>query len=517
MPIRMSDDDDSSGGYSGNQDGKRGGNGGGGSGIGGALIGMLLPLLMRNPKLLIPILIIGGIFFAYKSCNPGGASHNTEQHASYGTGATLDPKVYDSTEVYAALSPDEQLPESVSLERFAPNPGDQGQQGSCVGWGSTYAARTILEAVTTGQDPNKIVFSPAFTYNQIGLEDCQGTYIDKAVDLLTKDGAVPFNKFPYDENSCSKQPDNYVLKEASQFKMKGANRLSISGDDYTCDVNAIRENLAHNAPVVIGMAVGGSFMQDMEGQEIWIPTNNDYNKSGFGGHCMCIIGYDDFKFEKDGAFLIQNSWGPKWGINGRAWVSYSDFVTFASEAYGLYPMPDRNNKDKLNCSLALIEKESKNYIPLVNKGNNIYSTTQPVKISTKFKVEFKNNIECYVYIFGKEVDNGSYVLFPYTPKHSAYCGVTGTRVFPRNQSMSPDEKGTKDYICVLISKNQLDYKSLNEKFNTNKTLDFQTRINQIITDDLISDVKFNIDNKVNFTANATTKNIVPILIEINKN
>lgn len=122
-----------------------------------------------------------------------------------------------------------------------------------------------------------------------------------------------------------------------------------------------------------------------------------------------------------------------------------------------------------------------------------------------------------MYIFGKEIDNGSYVLFPYTPKHSAYCGVTGTRVFPRNQSMSPDEKGTKDYICVLISKNQLDYKSLNEKFNSNKTLDFQTRINQIIADDLISDVKFNIDNKVNFTANATTKNIVPIIIEINKN
>ena len=58
---------------------------------------------------------------------------------------------------------------------------------------------------------------------------------------------------------------------------------------------------------------------------------------------------------------------------------------------------------------------------------------------------------------------------------------------------------------------------MNEKFNNNKTLDFQTRINQIIEDDLISDVKYIIDNKVNFTANVTTKNIVPIIIEINKN
>ncbi len=70
---------------------------------------------------------------------------------------------------------------------------------------------------------------------------------------------------------------------------------------------------------------------------------------------------------------------------------------------------------------------------------------------------------------------------------------------------------------MLISKNQLDYKTLNEKFNSNKKLDFQTRINQLIKDDLITDVTFNIDNKVNFTANATTKNIVPIIIEITKN
>lgn len=510
----MSDDNDSNSGY----DGKQGRNSGpGGGGGGGNIIMMLLPFLFRYPKLLILVLIIGGAFYFFRGGCSGGGNAAHEQRASYGTGATLDPAVYDSTEVYAALSPDEHLPERVSLERFAPTPGDQGQQGSCVGWGSTYAARTILEAVNTGQDPNQIVFSPAFTYNQIGSNDCQGTNIDKAMDLMTSEGSIAFNKFPYDENSCSKQPDNYVLKEASQFKMKGANRLSISGDDYTCDVNAIRENLTHNAPVVIGMSVGGTFMQDMEGNDTWTPTNHDYDKNGFGGHCMCIIGYDDYKFEKDGGFLIQNSWGPKWGKNGRAWVSYKDFVAFANEAYGLYPMPDKTDKSKLSCSLALIEKESKQYIPLVNKGNNIYSTTQPVKISTKFKVELKNNIECYVYIFGKEVDNGSYVLFPYTPKHSAYCGVTGTRVFPRDQSMSPDEKGTKDYICVLISKNQLDYKALNEKFNANKNQDFQTRINQLIENDIITDVQFNIDNKVNFVANAASKNIVPIIIEINKN
>ena len=513
MPIRMTDDDDSNSGYDGNQ-GRNPGSGGGGF-PGGNLIGMLLPLLLRYPKLLIVLIIVGGAFYLFKGGCSGGAAK--EQRASYGTGATLDPKVYDSTDVYAALSPDEQLPESVSLERFSPNPGDQGQQGSCVGWGSTYAARTILEAVATGQDPNQIKFSPAFTYNQIGLEGCQGTYIDRAMDLLTQTGGVPYNKFPYDENSCSKQPDNYVLKEASEFRMKGANRLSISGDDYTVDVNAMRENLAHNAPVVIGMSVGGSFMQEMEGKEFWQPTQYDYDKSGFGGHCMCVIGYDDYKFENDGAFLIQNSWGPKWGKNGRAWVSYKDFVYFTNEAYGVYPMPDKANESRLSCAIALIEKESKQIIPLVNKGNNVFSTVSPMKIGTKFKVQLKNNIECYVYVFGKETDNGSYVLFPYTPKHSAYCGITGTRVFPRDKSMTPDEIGNKDYIAVLISKTPLDFKALNAKFNANKNKDYQQRINEIMASDMITNVQYNVDSKINFNADTKEKNVVPIIIEITKN
>ena len=192
----MTDDDDANQGYSGNQ-GNRNSGGGGNSG-GGNIIMMILPFLFRYPKIVIPLLLIGGAFYFFKGGCSGGSSK--EQRASYGRGATLDQKVYDSAQVYAALSPDEQLPERVSLEKFAPSAQDQGQQGSCVGWGSTYAARTILEAVNTGQDPNKIAFSPAYTYNQIGLEDCQGTYINKAMDLLTNNGSVPYKEFPYDEN-----------------------------------------------------------------------------------------------------------------------------------------------------------------------------------------------------------------------------------------------------------------------------------------------------------------------------
>jgi C1A family cysteine protease len=58
---------------------------------------------------------------------------------------------------------------------------------------------------------------------------------------------------------------------------------------------------------------------------------------GFGGHAMCVIGYDDRK--EGGAFQIMNSWGNDWGVNGIGWVLYKDFKHFVREAYGLDPMP----------------------------------------------------------------------------------------------------------------------------------------------------------------------------------
>lgn len=510
----MSKDDDSNEGYSGRQSSGGGGFGGGGGFPGGNLIGFLLPLLMRNPKLFVIVLIVGGGYFLYnKSCS---SQHKTKQEQAYSKGATLDQEVYDKNEVYAALDNDEPLPEKVSLERFTPDAKDQGQQGSCVGWGSTYYARTILESIKTGQNPNTIAFSPAFTYNQIGLQDCQGTYITKAVDLLTNVGSVGYNAFPYNENSCDQQPSQSQIQEAASFKMRGGNRLTLNGDDYTVDVNAIRQNLANNAPVVIGMMVGGTFMQEMEGKDVWLPSERDYNKRNFGGHCMCVIGYDDHFFENDGAFLIQNSWGQRWGKNGKAWVSYKDFVYFTNEAYGLDALPNQQNVNKLACDLALIDKDSKQEIPLVNTKANVYETQSNLKAGDKFKIRFANNVECFVYVFGKETDNTVYTLFPYTPKHSAYCGITGARVFPRDYSMEVDKIGNRDFIGVVISKQKLDYKTIASELSQNKTVDFSEKFKNYFYKQTISDVNYKSSNRISFVATTGEKTILPILIEIKK-
>ncbi|MBS1650385.1 MAG: peptidase C1 [Bacteroidetes bacterium] len=517
MPIRMSEDDDSNEGYSGSQDTDRGNFGGGGSGFpGGGLINLLLPLLFRYPKLLILVLLFGGgYYFFNKGCSD--AHHqNSRKKSAYATGATLDKTVYDKNEVFATLDNGEPLPDKVSLENFAPIAGDQGEQGSCVGWGSTYCARTILEATKNNATDNKTVFSPAFTYNQIGASGCQGAYITNAVKLLSETGAVPYNDFPYNDKSCEKQPNNQLINEAQQFRMKGATRLTLNGNDYTIDVNAIRQNLAKNAPVIIGMAVGGSFMQQMEGHEFWQPNNYDYSRNGFGGHCMCIIGYDDNYFEQDGAFLIQNSWGAKWGINGRAWVSYKDMVYFTNEAYGINPIPSEKEQNTLSCKIELVLKKTKTPINLNYLQNNEFESSKKLSFGDKFKIKLTNSAECYIYIFGKETDGGSYILFPYTKKHSAYCGITGLRVFPRDYSLEVDKIGTKDEIAILISKEQLDFKAINETFNKNKNQPLRKRVLDLFPEKQIEEPTFKSNGSIDFNCILNGKTLLPILISITK-
>ncbi len=522
MPIRMVEDEnndspDNSGGRS---EPGNGGGGGGGRGIGGGIIGMLLPLLMRNPKLLIIVVILGGAYMMFGGGCGGAASllnQQNEEQTTLNKGATLDPKEFDRAEVFEPLSAEgNTMPERVSLEQYAPQRKNQGQQGSCVGWGSAYAAHSILQSIATNQNPDQAAFSPAFLYNQIGLEGCQGSYIFRAMENMSKVGSLPNSQFTYDENDCSRKPSQMQLSQASQFKLKGANRLTKNGDDQTIDMLAMKQNLAQGAPVVIGMMVGGSFMQGMMGNKVWVPDAGDYDMQGFGGHCMCVIGYDDYL--EGGAFQIMNSWGPEWGENGLGWVRYKDFQYFTKEAYGTYPMGNANNTNKQQqLQLGLLNTATKQLIPFKN-GNetNLFETVGAIRKGDKFKIQVSNTADCYTYVFGQETDGSSYILFPYTPKHSPYCGIVGTRLFPKDYSMQADDKGNKDYMAVVITKTPIDFKKLNDAINTSKKSTYSAKINEVLANQLGS-ARYQVNNTINIDAGTDTQKTLAFVMAINKN
>lgn len=529
MPIRMVDDPNDQQQNVPDNDDHGGGRGPNFPGGGGGLFS-LLPLLLGLFRSKLGIVVIIGIalfFFLGRGggCNMGGIGNAISQFTK---GGILDPNEFKKADIYEPLAEDDgknPLPEAVSLLKFAPERLNQGQQGSCVAWSSAYAARTIIETTSTGKEPNTTAFSPSFLYNNIGLEGCQGSYIIRAMEFMQQRGALPLSEFAYTDQDCSRMPNNQQMQEASNYRVRSFTRLTDGDNISNLNIRAIKEHLAKDAPVVIGMMVGGTFMQDMMGQEVWHPTSEDRSQMGFGGHAMCVIGYDDRK--DGGAFQIMNSWGPEWGVNGIGWVRYNDFKYFVREAYGIDPMPKKGAAANraMECSVGLYNNEQKQYIPLSFKGSNVFENSIPIQKGTKFKIEIKNSVECYLYLFGAETDGSSYVLFPYikqgemSSKFSPYCGITGYRLLPRGMSLMADSIGNKDYFAVVVSKQPLDYIKLNQSISQSTQRTYAGKLNEALKQINSQTVRYNNtkEGTMYFKADVGDDGVVGCVVEINKN
>lgn len=526
MALHMVDDpqDQNEQDYNDNSGGGGGRNtGGGGSGAGGLIA--FLPLVLSLFKggggkgIFVLLLLAAGAYFILgrSGCESGSAINNLFSQSGY----SYSPQEFSKASVYEGLEDDNTknpLPERVSLSAYAPQRMNQGKQGSCVAWSSAYAARTILQSASTRTNPDQNAYSPAFLYNNIALDGCQGSYLQRAMEFMQKAGSVPFQDFQYDENDCSRQANNSVFQKAALGKIHGFHRLTESDNVNGLNIRAIKEHLAKDAPVVIGMMVGGSFMEGMMGQKVWHPSNADRQQTGFGGHAMCVVGYDD-RLE-GGAFEIMNSWGPEWGQNGIGFVRYADFAEFTREAYGVDPLPKSGAALNIpfEAQVGLINNDTKQYIALKPAGNNVYRTTAPIKKGSKFKMEIKNATECYIYIFTPDVNNKSFVLFPYKPIHSAYCGITGYRLFPRKESIMADEIGNKEIMAIVVSKQELDYNAVNNAINQSTQADYAAKINEVFAAQATKNVSYSAgaNGSLLFKAPAANNNVITSIVEIDK-
>ncbi len=526
MPIRMTDDPvdqnekDYDDGGGGNQPNFPGGGGGLFS-----LLPMLLGLIKGKGIFLLLILAAGAYFLLGRGSGGCNVAEVVKKFSE--SGYNFNPSEFNKASVYEGLEDDNNknpLPEAVSLLKFAPDRLNQGQQGSCVAWSCAYASQTILTAAATGQDPNAIRFSPSYLYNQIRLEGCQGSYLQRAMEAMSKNGGLPLSQYPYRDDDCESEPSSSDLQSGRKNVIHGFTRITNGDNINEISVRGVKEHLAKDAPVAIGMMVGQSFMQDMKGQELWTPQGMDASQMGMGGHAMSVIGYDDRKF--GGAFQIMNSWGPEWGKNGIAWVRYGDFKEYVREAYGIDPLPKRSNVANipLECTIGLVNNEEKQNIPLRVLGGNVFQTKSPISTGTRFKMSIENATECYIYVFGLDTNNTTYVLFPYlkagetVSKHSPYCGITGYRLFPKAQSMEADNIGNKDYIAIVVSKEELDYNEINNAINSSNRSDFAARVNEALQGILIQSARYSNtnDGEVYFKVESNSNKAVACIVAIDK-
>jgi hypothetical protein len=237
-------------------------------------------------------------------------------------GARAQGLIFEPDDAYAAYPKLERhrafLPERVDLSQRFPTPGDQGEQGSCVGWAVGYAARSYYAVIREGRPRNQVgeIPSPAYIYGAIKpAGNCDtGSLITRALDLLSRDGALSLARYPYNDRVCP-APSRVA---SPQFRIANWRALTIG------QIDDAKGALAKGHPVIIGSRITKDFTR-LRGDLVWRGEGELIQ----GGHAMALVGYD----ERRQAFKVINSWGTKWGDGGFGWIGYEAYRAFVRQAY----------------------------------------------------------------------------------------------------------------------------------------------------------------------------------------
>ena len=241
----------------------------------------------------------------------------------YGLGLTsMDVDAYRSS--YILRADPVPVPSTLDLSADTPPPGDQGQQGSCVGWAVAYAMKSYQERVERGWPlaDDRHLMSPAYVYNQIRLPG-GGAYFFDAFNLLFDQGSASQAVMPYDPRDFRRPPSAAAKREAANYKIASFGAVERSSHDSF--VQEVKRHLVQRRPVVIGIWVYPDFLRLNRANPIYDDASG-YNS---GGHAIVIVGYDDAR----SAFKIINSWGTDWGIGGYGWIDYDASERLILEAY----------------------------------------------------------------------------------------------------------------------------------------------------------------------------------------
>ncbi len=212
-------------------------------------------------------------------------------------------------------------PPSVDHSPYMPPVGDQGNQGSCVAWATAYYYKTYQEWLEHGWSvaDSEHQFSPAFMYNQVNGGVDNGMWWSDALKLLIDHGCCSIADFPYDDSNFTDWASETAYYNAILFRCQEGHWVDIWYDHH---ITAVKQHIADGDNVVIGIWCWDNFIYINNFDTVFCVA--DVYGTMWGGHGVCVVGYDDDKMTNDGpgAFRIVNSWGTDWGNQGYFWMSY---------------------------------------------------------------------------------------------------------------------------------------------------------------------------------------------------
>lgn len=216
----------------------------------------------------------------------------------------------DVRDYWLTLAPKGALPPKLDLTPQCPPIMDQKSLGSCVANAVAFGIQfTERELGYSALVPSRLFLY----YNNRLIEGTEnedsGSTVRDGIKSPMKYGYPDERDYPYVVKSFAKKPAKSVYSKAKPRALKVIWYGRVAQNEA-----AIKNTLVANNPIMLGFAVYESFMTFKNGVCPMPAKGEDM----IGGHCVALVGYDDERK----AFLVRNSWGTAWGLNGYFWMPY---------------------------------------------------------------------------------------------------------------------------------------------------------------------------------------------------
>lgn len=194
---------------------------------------------------------------------------------------------------------------------------DQGDIGSCTAFSVAVGlAESLMLEYPDDREYAKL--SPLFLYyvtRSLRRRQRQdsGASLRDAMKAASTFGMCSEMAWPYDPSKFTQKPPSEAYVDAQRFKIRKYYRIN--------DLQDVKMALACRNPVVLGIMLFSSFESRNVTRTGIVPMPNQNREDFLGGHAVVAVGYDD----NPGHIVIRNSWGSRWGDNGRCYIPYDFF------------------------------------------------------------------------------------------------------------------------------------------------------------------------------------------------
>lgn len=188
---------------------------------------------------------------------------------------------------------------------------NQGQQGSC----ASFAVTSVIEALSKGSTR----YSPAFLYwisreSQNSVQSDSGASLYSTIKAATVKGVCPEEEMPYDSAVYTLQPSDSAYDVALKCKVVEAKTVNPK-------IRDIKSALADGFPVIVASKIFDSF-SDTNSGFVSHPSKKELSEGRsdrHGTHALVVCGFS----ENEKVFVVRNSWGTGFGVDGYCYIPYS--------------------------------------------------------------------------------------------------------------------------------------------------------------------------------------------------